>query len=177
MKSDNLHAGLLQLVLWHASHITSLKSVIFMFLLHLPKLSNLVFSNLIPLHIPAETDLLLADLTFCEREGNIPQKSCFWVVMHEEICLKRESDPVGSMWELHVRRHNVIAHICSHPAAGETCQHSLLASISMDITHTVRKILKLLSLNVFNFTIVLKLCESVVVSAWDCLVPGWSMCR
>lgn len=76
---------------------------------------------------------------------------------------------------LHVQRNNVITHILTHvgPAAAKTCPYWLLASIFMDIIHTVRTILKLLNLNVLNFTVVLNLCESVVVSAWDCLVPGW----
>lgn len=43
----------------------------------------------------------------------------------------------------------------------------------MHIAHTVRNTSKLLNLNVLNYTVVLKLCESVVASAWDCLVPGW----
>lgn len=46
-------------------------------------------------------------------------------------------------------------------------------AFSLILLQTVQHILKLLNLNVLNFTVVLKFCEGVVVSAWDCLVPGW----
>lgn len=95
--------------------------------------------------------------------------------MHEEVYFAVWIRPSRLRVILHVQRNNVVTHTLAHvgPAAAKTCRYKLLASISTDIIHTVGNILKLLNLNVLNFTVVLQLCASVVVLAWDRLVPGW----
>lgn len=58
-------------------------------------------------------------------------------------------------------------HILTHggPAAAKTCPYYLLGGIFMHMAVNSQENFKAINLNVLNFTVVLKLCESIVVSA------------
>lgn len=182
-------AGLLQLVLWRASlfenyRITSKGRNLseacpfFIFLFHAPTRSVFRFREQTFLRLRMNVRLFQLGVRLSLSRFDLLRA---WS-KHSQRLLSG-CDAWGSVFAvwirprwphmiLHVQRNRVI--VCTlTPAAAKTCQYELLASIFMDITHTVRNILKLLNLNVLNFTVVLQLCESVVVLAWDCLVPGW----